>query len=97
MTIKLTWDEAKRLKNLDKHKLDFADAGIVLGSELRLDVDVVRNNEARVESFAYVFGRLAVLLVVHTPRDGAARVISFRPASEDETRNYHDWLENDFA
>ena len=35
---------------------------------------------------------LAVLTVVHTPRDGAVRVISFRPASETESEHYHGWI-----
>ncbi len=38
---------------------------------------------------------LAVLTAVHTDRDGAARIISFRRASEEEREVYDDWLEND--
>jgi uncharacterized DUF497 family protein len=76
--------------------LDFADARLVLDSPYRLDVAAVRNGETRVQSFSYVFGYLAVLLVVHTERNKEMRVISFRPASRIETEVYHEWLENDF-
>ncbi|WP_202922504.1 BrnT family toxin [Sinimarinibacterium sp. NLF-5-8] len=66
----LTWDENKRLANLAKHRLDFADARWVLESAYRLDVEVVRNNEVRTLSFSYVLDVLAVLTVVHTQRGG---------------------------
>jgi uncharacterized DUF497 family protein len=91
----LIWDEAKRLANIAKHGLDFAEAGAVLESRYRLDVPVVRKGEARVQSFSYVMNRLAVLTVVHIDRDGATRIISFRPASETESEAYHDWLDKE--
>lgn len=43
----------------------------------------------------YAPGFLAVLTVIHTERDGAARIISFRHASEKEREVYDAWLEND--
>jgi uncharacterized protein len=93
----VVWDEAKRSANLAKHGLDFLDAAWVLDSPYRLDVDSLRAGEWRTQSFAYVFEVLAVLTVVHASRDGALRLISFRPASEVERSVYHEWLENDFA
>ena len=38
---------------------------------------------------------LAVLTVVHSGRDGTARVISFRRASHEEREVYDAWLENE--
>ena len=96
MSTQLRWDDAKRQANLDKHGLDFADAPMVLESPYRLDVESVRGGEPRMQSFAYVFDVLAVLTVVHTTRDNALRIVSFRPASEEERSAYHDWLEEDF-
>lgn len=89
----MTWDETKRQSNLRKHGLDFADAGLVLDSHYRMDVQAVRGGELRIQSFSYVMNRLAVLTVVHTPRDGTARIISFRAASEEESEVYYGWLE----
>jgi uncharacterized DUF497 family protein len=92
----VVWDPEKRQINLDKHGLDFIDAVAVLDSPYRLDVQSVRNQELRTQSFAYVFDVLAVLTVVHVSRENSMRIISFRPASELERTAYHDWLENDF-
>ena len=96
MKTKLIWDENKRQSNMAKHGLDFADANLVLDSPYRLDIAAIRNGEVRTQSFSYVFGKLAVLLVVHSDRGKEIRVISFRAASRIETEVYHEWLENDF-
>jgi uncharacterized DUF497 family protein len=95
MKSRLNWDEVKRVKNLDKHHLDFVDAVLVLDSPLRLDIDCIRNNEKRTQSFAYVFDCLTVLTVVHIQRD-KPHIISFRKASKDERKEYYDWLKNDY-
>jgi uncharacterized DUF497 family protein len=96
MITPILWDEGKRKVNLDKHGLDFADAPMVLESPYRLDVESVRGGESRMQSFAYVFDVLVVLTVVHVARDNASRIVSFRPASEEERSAYHGWLEEDF-
>ena len=96
MKTKLVWDEVKRHKNIQKHGFDFADASEVMDSRYRMDVPVVRGGEARIQSFPYAVGFLAVLTVVHTGRDGATRVISFRPASHKEREVYDVWLENEY-
>ena len=95
MGVKLVWDEAKRQANLTKHGLDFALAGEVLESRYRLDVLAVRGGETRIQSISYALGFLAVLTVVHTERDGATRVISFRRASMIEREAYDAWLESE--
>ncbi|MFZ3140487.1 BrnT family toxin [Polaromonas sp.] len=95
MEIKLIWDETKRRSNLVKHGLDFEDAGEVLESRFRLDIALVRSGESRMQSVSYALGFLAVLTVVYTEREGATRVISFRPASSKEREVYDAWLENE--
>ena len=95
MEVKLIWDETKRRSNLAKHGLDCGDAGEVLESRFRLDIAVVRGGESRMQSVSYAPGFLAVLTVVHTEREGATRVISFRPASSKEREVYDAWLENE--
>ena len=94
--VQVLWDPEKRQANLDKHGLDFMDCLMVLDSPYRLDVQATRNREARTQSFAYVFDVLAVLTVVHVWRESTMRIISFRPASQEERTACHDWLENDF-
>ena len=95
--MELIWDEAKRQRNLAKHGFDFAKAGMVLESRYRLDIASPQKGENRVQSFAYVMRQLCVLTVVHLERDGAVRVISFRPANEKESEVYYEWIggEND--
>ena len=93
MQTKLIWDEAKRKANLAKHGLDFAQAHWVLDSRWRMDADAMRNGEWRVQSFSYVLNVLAVLTVVHSDRDKAARIISFRRASFDECEAYYEWID----
>ncbi len=96
MSTRILWNDLKRESNLQKHGLDFIDAVMVLDSPFRLDVECVRVGERRTQSFAYVFDVLTVLTVVHVAREDALRIVSFRPASEEERNVYHDWLENDF-
>lgn len=97
MSQRLVWDEAKRILNLAKHGLDFADAAWVLNSEIWLDVAVERNGEQRMQSLAYVYDRLRVLTVVHVPCEEVSRIVSFRTASALEREAYHDWLKEDDA
>ncbi|MDO4429913.1 BrnT family toxin [Mannheimia pernigra] len=87
------WDENKRQINLAKHGLDFADADEVLSSPYRFDVETIRNNEVRTQSFAYSFGRLLVLSLAHTERENCIRLISFRPASKAEREAYYEYLQ----
>lgn len=88
----LIWDEDKRIANLAKHGLDFADAGAVLDSRYRLDVSSVRGTETRTQSFSYVMGSLRVLTVIHIDRDATTRVISYRKASTQERQDYYGWI-----
>ena len=97
MGSEVTWDEAKRRNNILKHGLDFAQAHWVLEARYRLDIAVERNGEIRVHSFAYVVDRLAVLSLVHLPRGGKTRIVSFRPASAEESESFYDWIAQDAA
>jgi len=90
-----SWNKLKRVANLAKHGLDFANAALVLESRYRLDVLSERNGEARIQSFAFVFEYLAVLTVVHL-NEQSIQIISFRRASAEERAAYHEWLEKDF-
>ena len=95
MGARLIWNEAKRQANRTKHGLDFKDAAWVLESDIRWDVPRLRRGERRIESFAYVYDRLKVLMVVHV-EGKPSRIVSFRTASTVERRNYHEWLATDY-
>ena len=79
-----SWHEAKRLANLEKHKLDFLDADMVLENPLRFEIDSIRNGEHRKQAFAYVFEVLSVLTIADVPDHQVQRIISFRPANKKE-------------
>ncbi len=95
MTDQYSWKETKRRANIVKHGLDFIDAGLVLESKYKFEIDSPRGDEKRKQVFAYVFDVLAVLTVVYLPGD-VQHIISFRHAHRDEQEIYHDWLENDY-
>ena len=91
----MIWDETKRLANLEKHHLDFADAALVLSNRFRLEFESIRNGEARRQTFAYVSEVLTVLTVVWMPGK-KTRIISFRRAHKHEREAYHAWLEKEY-
>jgi hypothetical protein len=95
MDQRYTWDERKRRINLSQHKLDFADADMVLNNPLKLEVASPRKGEHRIQAFAYVFEVLTVLSVAYQPGE-PARIISFRRAKRSERDAYHEWLETEF-
>ena len=95
MGTKYTWREVKRQANLEKHRLDFDDADLVIDSAYRMDIETMRNGERRQQSFAYVFDHLTVLTVVYLP-DETPHIISFRRAKRSEREVYYEWLENDY-
>ena len=81
------WDETKPLLNLAKHGLDFADVARLDWDSTQVERD--RRFEYGEERFIAV-GALGddVLAVAFTLRGNTVRVVSFRPASRKERRNY---------
>jgi uncharacterized DUF497 family protein len=53
----LVWDEAKRKTNLQKHGLDFADAGLVYDNPSKITFESPRKGEARKQDIAMVVVR----------------------------------------
>ncbi|HKM90772.1 MAG TPA: BrnT family toxin [Candidatus Acidoferrales bacterium] len=84
------WDPAKARANLAKHGVRFADAVSALEDELALTIrDPSPEEEERwITVGADSFGR--VLVVVYTWRGERARLISARPATPHEQRQYEE-------
>ena len=84
------WDPRKAAANVRKHGIYFADAVLVLEDEraitLHLDVD----DEVRCVTIG-MDAMARILTVVYTCRGNALRMISARPATPNERRQY---LEN---
>lgn len=82
------WDEAKRIANLKKHRLDFRDAYLVYENPLKITFRICRETEERYQDIAVVEIAGVVLSLVYVMRGQNVRVISFRPASRAERRIY---------
>lgn len=81
--MKITYDEAKRLRNITKHGLDFADLDLSF-FEAAL---VVEANRKRARAIAPFQGRLITVVFVPLGTE-ALSVISMRPASKKERTHY---------
>jgi len=82
------WDSRKAAANLQKHAVDFADAVTALEDDRAVTVrDVLSVNEARHLTLGMdALGR--VLVVVYAWRGDDVRLISARPATPRERRQY---------
>jgi uncharacterized DUF497 family protein len=89
------WDEAKRLRNLRVHGLDFLDADEIWDS-FTINREDLRENygERRWVTFGLLRGEVVVL--VHTERGEYDRYISLRRADRHETTSFLEaagWLQ----
>jgi uncharacterized protein len=83
------WDKNKAAINLHKHGIDFADAVSVFSDDLSITVSDDRFDEERFNTIGLdAFGR--VLVVVFTWRGKEIRLISARPATRQERRQYEE-------
>ena len=80
------WDEAKRLSNIAKHGLDFADIQDMFDGRPLAEKSLIRDGEHRVVSTGLLIGRFCT--VVWTRRDNVLRIISARSARDNERRAY---------
>ncbi len=84
------WDPGKAEKNFAKHGVRFADAVAVLEDDLALTIrdPYVENEERWITTGKDMLGR--VLVVIYTWRGDGIRLISARPATPRERRQYED-------
>ena len=83
--MKILWDEPKRLANLDKHGLDFADL-----NETFFDNALVvpsHNKNKRWVAIGVSIRRIVVVVFARLGREGVS-IISMRPASHSERKLY---------
>jgi len=80
------WDEKKRALNLLKHKLDFADAPLLIAAPYLMEPTHPGTDSARFRAIGRV-GSL-YLTLIFTPRGEAWRIMSFRRARDGERRRH---------
>ena len=84
------WDENKRLTNLKKHGLDFIYAKYVFADVKAVEIIDDRRDYGEIRKF--IIGEYitsAIVVVIHTDRNGVTRIISMRPANKKERRLYY--------
>ena len=85
--MKFEWDANKRLINLQRHGIDFADVWRVFENETHTVIDDRFDyGEVRYLSFGLLFGE--VVAISHTETDEINRIISVRKAEKYEQDKY---------
>jgi uncharacterized DUF497 family protein len=89
--ISFEWDRRKDSANRQKHGVGFTEASTVFNDPLSItvpDPDNVMDEERFV--IIGMSGEQSLLIVVHTIRGERIRLISARPATKHERRNYEE-------
>jgi hypothetical protein len=87
------WDDAKNRENIAKHGVGFEVATQIFGGfVLTIEDDRFNYGEERSISIGMT-NSMAVLVVAHTDRDEATRIITARRATRNERRRYSAALE----
>jgi uncharacterized DUF497 family protein len=91
MPLSFEWDENKARTNLAKHGVSFEDASTVFGDPMSITIPDPAHSQA--EDRWIILGhsqRGRLLVVVHTERGDNLRIISARPASRRERKQYEE-------
>ncbi len=90
-----TWDEAKRLSNIESHKLDFAECDAIWDNFTITREDVRQDyGEKRLVTFGLLNG--AVVVLVYVDRRKGPHIISLRKAEKHEARYYFEIAKDHF-
>ncbi len=85
--MRFEWDEAKRLANIEKHGIDFADVPPMFdGDVFTIEDQRFEYGETRYITFGLL--KFRVIVVAHTDDDDVIRIISARKATQNEEKLY---------
>jgi uncharacterized DUF497 family protein len=87
--MEFNWDTKKDAPNLKKHGVTFSEAATVFGDPL--EITIADPDHSKEEYRFLSIGRSEIgrlLVVVFTERDNHIRIITTRPATPQEVRNY---------
>ena len=91
MTMRYEWDPAKAAANQRKHRVSFDEAATVFLDPLAMSAPDPDRSAGEVRYITFGMSSLARLLVVsHTYRQGAMRIISARRADRSERKMYEE-------
>jgi hypothetical protein len=85
--MRFEWDEAKRLSNIEKHGIDFADVPAMFEGDI---VTIADERFDYGENRYITLGLLKyrVIVVAHTDENDVIRIISARKATKNEEKLY---------
>lgn len=90
--MRFEWDENKSALNLAKHGISFEEAKLIFDGPVLTRPDKRTDyGEVREISVGSILGTV-VVVVVHTQRGRATRLISARLANRSERRRYHEHI-----
>lgn len=81
--MKIVWDEPKRLKNVEKHGVDFMDLEI----GFFVDALIINARTGRLKAIGRISDTMIAVIFVTLGAEGIS-LISLRPASRQERRLY---------
>lgn len=91
MTLEFEWDPRKAAANLAKHKVSFEEAATVFGDPLGGIVADPRHSSGEARFVLLGLSQdQRLLAVMYTDRHGTIRIISARPATRRERKNYEE-------
>lgn len=89
MKLLFEWDGSKARSNFKKNKITFEEATSVFGDPNAITIESqVLRGESRFVTIGQSSSQKVVIVVVHTDRNDRIRIISARPASRSERKQY---------
>jgi uncharacterized DUF497 family protein len=90
MGLTFEWDDRKARANLRKHGVSFEEASTIFGDPLSITIPdpLHSDDEERFVTIGSTSDHRRILVVVHVDRNGRIRIISARPATLRERKQY---------
>jgi uncharacterized DUF497 family protein len=85
--MKFIWDENKRLSNMKKHGIDFADVPAMFEGDV-FTIEDTRFDYGETRYITFGLLQYRVIVVAHTDENGVTRIISARKATKNEEKTY---------
>jgi len=85
--MKFIWDENKRLSNMKKHGIDFADVPAMFEGDV-FTIEDTRFDYGETRYITFGLLQYRVIVVAHTDQNGVIRIISARKATKNEETTY---------
>jgi uncharacterized DUF497 family protein len=87
--VRFDWDETKRLANIKKHGVDFADIVTIFENDV-FTIEDQRFDYGETRYITFGLFKFRVIVVAHTYNNEVIRIISARKASKHEEEQYEE-------